>query len=91
MTALHRLSIAKVNCPNCGDVELAAPLQDLGVRFCLDDGSTTYTFRCPSCGRRNAKWCSPAIAAILTEKGVGLFPWRLPKELLERRPDRPRT
>ena len=73
----------KAECPRCGAVRLG-PL-DVTVRVCIDDGASSYRFRCPTCTTAAVHEASPAICALLRQAGCDEEIWTLPAELGERR------
>jgi len=74
--------VIKAECPGCGVVRLG--VRDLTVRVCVDDGSSTYTFRCAECGAPVSHELSAAVRDLLLESGVERQDWRWPAELGER-------
>jgi len=81
------MATIRATCVDCGDVEMTN--DDVVVRICLDDGSGSYTFRCPRCAMAVAKPAEPRIVELLIASGVRLDRWRLPAELEEGRAGAP--
>jgi len=76
------MALIRATCNECGDVELRS--RDLQVRICVDNGSSTYLFRCPVCRMTEVKPADDQIVDILAAAGVRCIEWRLPQELGER-------
>jgi hypothetical protein len=71
-----------VKCPDCGELRVSP--REVTVRNCVDNGTWSYRFTCPSChGRTVGKSVE---IALLNAVGAGanLEEWTLPTELLER-------
>jgi hypothetical protein len=79
----------RATCPGCGDVRLRAG--ELTVRVCADNGTGSYCFRCPACGRRVSRNASARIVELLASSGVRLERWSHPAELREGRSGPPFT
>jgi hypothetical protein len=75
-----------VKCPDCG--ELRVPPSQVTVRNCLDDGTWSYRFTCPSCNGRTVGRSVESALMNAIGAGAHLEEWTLPAELLER-PDGP--
>ena len=75
------VTVIRASCGDCGDVELSVP--DVRVRRCLDDGRSTYVFRCPSCRFPVVKPADARVVELLCDSGVALDEWHLPAELVE--------
>jgi hypothetical protein len=71
-----------VKCPDC--VEMRVAPRDVTIRHCVDDGTWSYRFECPLCGRRAVSATSSEAGEDAVAAGAGLEVWRLPAELGER-------
>src|SRR4051812_40377264 len=78
------MNAVEATCGACGVVRL--PATEVAVRVCADHPMSTYTFRCPECGRCAAKPANDHIVDVLTTAGALLEVWHLPEELREPRP-----
>ena len=76
------MTVIRVNCPTCGDVELEggdvvrleasfAPWTVFGAELKVVDG---YRFDCPGCGRTYVEAVSPPVAAALAAAGCVVAP-----------------
>jgi hypothetical protein len=77
--------LIRAQCADCGVVRLTLP--DVLVRVCADTQRWTYCFRCPACGRANARDSDEATLDVLVALGAPMQHWHGPAELLEVRPD----
>ena len=78
----------RVACAHCGIIRVT--MAELTLRICVDDGSWSYCFRCPTCGLANAQETdAPAITPLLAV-GAPVQPWHLPAELTEEHGTEPR-
>jgi hypothetical protein len=73
----------RATCTDCGDVDLVS--EDVRVRVCVDDGTATYSFRCPACHMVVVKPAEPRVVDLLAAAGVHVARWHLPAELREPR------
>lgn len=73
----------RATCGDCGDVELGA--DEVRVRVCADDESSSYLFRCPACRMAVVKPAQRRIVELLVAAGVALSTWSRPAELSEAR------
>jgi hypothetical protein len=77
-------TLIRATCSECGDVELGT--RDLVVRFCEDDETGTYVFRCPACELPVVRPADRPTIDLLVSSGCKLEVWHLPAELDEPRP-----
>ncbi|MBA2497813.1 MAG: hypothetical protein H0V33_12100 [Acidimicrobiia bacterium] len=73
----------RATCGDCGDIELGA--DEVRVRVCADDESSSYLFRCPACHMPVVKPAQRRIVELLVAAGVTLSIWSRPAELAEPR------
>jgi hypothetical protein len=66
----------RVTCERCGDVSIG--LDRLVLRFCEDDLSSEYRFRCPSCDLVQLQDAGFEAASALLEAEVATEWWSLP-------------
>lgn len=81
------MAIVRATCPDCGEIELVSA--EMSVRQCVEDGSLSYTFRCPTCKLASSKETDSRISNLLTSAGAPLVPWSRPAELNEPHSGRP--
>ncbi len=74
----------RATCGDCGDIELGA--DEVRVRVCADDESSSYLFRCPACHMAVVKPAQRRIVELLVAAGVALSTWSRPAELAEAHP-----
>ena len=72
----------RVICRTCGYLRLETTA--VSARACIDDGTATYSFRCPACGLLEVQAMDPALVPVLRDAGVPVTEWWLPAELGER-------
>ncbi len=63
----------RATCGDCGDIELGA--DEVRVRVCADDESSSYSFRCPACRTAVVKPAQHRIVELLVAAGVALSTW----------------
>lgn len=68
-------------CSTCGDVELTS--KSVQIQTCITDGTSTYSFVCPTCSLITNKPASPSVVESLAAAGSRLVVWALPAELAE--------
>jgi hypothetical protein len=78
------VAVIWVTCEECGDVELRS--RDLLLHVPEDRPGGTYSFRCPTCGRRSVRQAEASVVEVLAATGVRVKHWRAPAELAEPRP-----
>lgn len=75
------MTTIRATCQSCGDVELS--VVDLCVRVCLDDGDSSYVFRCPICTIPVVRPVEPQVVEVLVAAGVRMEAWNVPAEIFE--------
>lgn len=75
------MATIRATCGVCGDVELTTA--DVTLRVCADNGTGTYSFRCPCCTMAVVKPADTRTVDLLAVSGVPILTWRLPAELFE--------
>lgn len=83
------MATIRASCPDCGDVEFTT--RDVQVRVSAEDGSGTYSFRCPGCVVTVVKSAEPRTIDLLLASGVEQVTSVLPAELHEPREGDPIT
>lgn len=83
------MATIRASCPDCGDVEFTT--RDVQVRVSAEDGSGTYSFRCPGCVVTVVKSAEPRTIDLLLASGVEQARSALPSEFLEERAGDPIT
>ncbi len=53
------------------------------IQTCITDGSSTYSFVCPTCSLITNKPASPSVVESLSAAGSKLVAWAVPAELAE--------
>lgn len=71
------VTIVCTTCVRCGTVDIDPA--DLTVRLCTTTGEVAYVFRCPHCGRAQARSATSAVQSALARIGVPLVKWELPE------------
>ena len=79
--AARRIRQVRVTCRSCGDQRLSADA--VSARVCVDDGSASYHFRCPSCGLLEVRPMASSLVGSLQSAGVSLTRWSAPAEVRE--------
>jgi len=77
----QRYAVVWATCPTCGDVELTS--KSVQIQTCITDGTSTYSFVCPTCSLITNKPASPSVVESLSAAGSRLIVWALPAELAE--------
>lgn len=84
---MESAKIIRVRCGDCGPVEVSS--REMRMRLCVDNGVTTYLFRCPDCQLVTVEAAATEVVDILLAAGVSVTEWHLPAELEERREGAP--
>jgi len=71
----------RVTCPRCGDVSI--DLSQMVLRFCEDDLSSAYRFRCPRCEVVQLEDAGIEAATALLDAEVTTEWWSLPTDIGE--------
>jgi len=71
----------RVTCPRCGDVSI--DLSRMVLRFCEDDLSSAYRFRCPLCEVVQLEDAGIEAATTLLDAEVTTEWWSLPTDIGE--------
>ncbi len=77
----QRFAVVWATCPTCGDVELTS--EQVQIQTCTSDGSSTYSFVCPTCSLIANKPASVSVVESLSAAGSRLVAWNYPAELAE--------
>jgi hypothetical protein len=75
-----------VACRDCGEAHVSPAA--VAIRTCIDDGATSYRFRCQRCGLPTVAGTRPLTATRALLAGAQLEVWSYPLELDEQ-PDGP--
>lgn len=75
------MALIRAACSDCGDLELHS--QDLTVRVCIQNRSSSYRFRCPMCDMIEVRSAEDHVVNALLAAGVRYTQWNLPAELAE--------
>lgn len=77
----QRYAVVWATCPTCGDVELTS--EQVQIQTCISDGSSTYSFVCPSCSLIANKPATASVVESLSAAGSKIVAWTFPAELAE--------
>ena len=81
------MSTISASCPDCGAVKFTA--RDVEVRISAEDGSGTYSFRCPGCIVTVVKSAEPRTIDLLLASGAEQATSLLPDEFSSSRRNDP--
>ncbi len=81
------MATIRASCPDCGDVEFTT--RDVQARISGEDGSGTYSFRCPGCKVTVVKSAEPRTIDLLLASGVEQATSVLPAEFSSSRRNDP--
>ena len=73
------MATIRASCPDCGDVEFTT--RDVQVRVSAEDGSGTYSFRCPGCIVTVVKSAESRTIDLLLASGVEHATSTLPTDM----------